>query len=104
MLPYQIIIVNVPDYVLNGTVSNGSIPNGTVTEKVTEKAGISKTVIYKKKDVQYINNTDINNIEDNKSKVTIKISRKPKEGAGFEAIIIIPIIIIIYILKKKGTE
>ena len=93
-LPYQIIIVNVPYSIPNATVHNGTM---------AEKAGINKTVLYKKKDVQSINSTDINNIEDNKSKITIKIYTKPKEGSGFEAIIIIPIIIIIYILKKKGT-
>lgn len=41
------------------------------------------------------------NTKDTKSKITIKIYRQPKKASGFEAITIIPIIMIIYILKTK---
>ena len=85
-LPYQIIIVNVPT--VNVPVSN------------EKSSRINETVIYKTN--QSINKEDINNTEDNKSKITIKIYRKNKEVSGFETIIIMPIIIILYTLKKKG--
>lgn len=81
--PHQTVIVE----------SLNTTSNRTTIDMARDNA-INKTIIFKKKGNQSTNNTQ-------KSKVTIKIYRKPKKVSGFEAIIIIPMIIIIYMLNRK---
>lgn len=82
-LPHQTVIVE-----------SLNITSNRTTIDIARDNTINKTIIFKKKVNQSTNNTQ-------KSKVTIKISRKPKKVPGFETIIIIPIIIIIYMSNRK---
>ncbi len=115
-IPFLIILVLIS--ITNGDISNNtsSIYNNTYnntssvddnnsnrvpdTYNVSAMNGtINKTIIFKKKGNQYTNDTNIQ-----KSKVTIKIYRKPKKLPGFEAITIIPIIMIIYLPKIERKD
>lgn len=92
--PHQIIIVNSP----------ALTPNKTIIEKDT----IENVTIYNQKDNQkkdnQKDNQSVSDTKGTKSKITIKIYRRPKKTSGFEGIIIIPIIMIIYMLRQKRLE
>lgn len=75
-------------------VESLNITSNRTTIDMARDNAINKTIIFKKKGNQSTNNTQ-------KSKVTIKIYRKPKKVPGFEAIIMIPMIMIIYISNRK---
>lgn len=82
-LPHQTVIVE-----------SLNITSNRTTIEIARDNAINKTIIFKKKVNQSTNSTQ-------KSKVTIKIYRKSKKVPGFEAIIIIPMIIIIYMSNRK---
>lgn len=58
-------------------------------------SAINKTIIFKK------NSQSVNSTE---SEIKIKIYRKHKETSGFEVMVTIPVIIMIYVLRQKKEE